>query len=179
VKHNFAECLGITLRHEGGFSNDSRDPGGATNKGVTLATFSLFLGRKATIPELKGITDAQLCTIYRKYFWDRVAGEELPGGLDLCVFDFAVNSGPSRAAKMLQALVGAEPDGVIGHKTVKAVEDYVSRETLPKVIDQYQAKRLHYLQALPTRALFGKGWTKRVIDVLDEAVLLMRGQVNA
>jgi len=178
VKHNFAECLGITLRHEGGFSNDSRDPGGATNKGVTLATFSLFLGRKATIPELKGITDAQLCTIYRKYFWDRVAGEDLPGGLDLCVFDFAVNSGPSRAAKILQDLIGAEPDGSIGPKTLASLDAYVARETLPRVIDQYQARRLHYLQALPTWPVFGKGWTKRVNDVLDEAILLMRGQAN-
>jgi len=174
VKHNFAECLGITLRHEGGFVSHPKDPGGSTNKGVTLATFSLYLGRKASVDELKMISDTQLCEIYRKQYWDKVRGDDLPGGLDFCVFDFAVNSGPGRAAKMLQALVGAEADGSIGHKTVAAVLDYVSRETLPKVIEQYQAKRLHYLQALPHWETFGRGWGRRVNEVLDEAILMMK-----
>ena len=174
MKINFANALGLTLRHEGGFVHHSKDPGGATNKGVTLATFSLFLGRQATVDELKLISDVQLCAIYRKSYWDKVRGDDLPGGLDFCVFDFAVNSGPGRAAKVLQALVGAEADGSIGHKTVAAVLDYVSRETLPKVIEQYQAKRLHYLQALPHWETFGKGWGRRVNEVLDEAMLMMK-----
>jgi lysozyme family protein len=174
MKINFAPSVGHTLTYEGGFSDNAKDPGGATMRGVTLATFSLFLGRKASVAELKGITDTQLLTIYRKFYWDKCQCDHLPGGLDFCVFDFAVNSGPSRAAKMLQSLVGAEPDGVIGHKTIKAVEDYVSRETLPKTIDQYQANRLHYLQALPHWQAFGRGWGKRVNEVLDEAVLMLR-----
>ena len=178
MKLNFAECVGLTLRHEGGFVNNPKDPGGATNKGVTLATFSLFLGRKATAAELMAISDVQLLTIYRKYFWDKICGDDLPGGLDFCVFDFAVNSGPSRAAKMLQSLVGAETDGVIGQKTLLSLESYISRETLPRTIDQYQAKRMHYLEALPHFPTFGKGWTRRVNEVLDEANLMMREQPN-
>jgi len=174
VKINFAQALGLTLRHEGGFVSHPKDPGGATNKGITLATFSLYLGRKASVDELKMISDTQLCEIYRKQYWDKVRGDDLPGGLDFCVFDFAVNSGPGRAAKMLQDLVGAEADGSIGHKTVAAVLEHVSRETLPKVIDQYQAKRLHYLQALPHWETFGKGWGRRVNEVLEEAILMMK-----
>jgi len=174
MKINFAEALGLTLRHEGGFVSHPKDPGGSTNKGVTLATFSLYLGRKASVDELKMISDTQLCEIYRKQYWDKVRGDDLPGGLDFCVFDFAVNSGPGRAAKMLQDLVGAEADGSIGHKTVAAVLEHVSRETLPKVIDQYQAKRLHYLQALPHWQTFGKGWGRRVNEVLEEAILMMK-----
>jgi lysozyme family protein len=174
VKINFAQALGLTLRHEGGFVSHPKDPGGSTNKGVTLATFSLYLGRKATVDELKMISDTQLCEIYRKQYWDKVRGDDLPGGLDFCVFDFAVNSGPGRAAKMLQDLVGAEADGSIGHKTVAAVLEHVSRETLPKTIDQYQAKRLHYLQALPHWDTFGKGWGRRVNEVLEEAMLMMK-----
>jgi len=174
VKINFAQALGLTLRHEGGFVSHPKDPGGSTNKGVTLATFSLYLGRKASVDELKMISDTQLCEIYRKQYWDKVRGDDLPGGLDFCVFDFAVNSGPGRAAKMLQDLVGAEADGSIGHKTVAAVLEHVSRETLPKVIDQYQAKRLHYLQALPHWETFGKGWGRRVNEVLEEAMLMMK-----
>lgn len=174
MKINFAQALGLTLRHEGGFVSHPKDPGGSTNKGVTLATFSLYLGRKASVDELKMISDTQLCEIYRKQYWDKVRGDDLPGGLDFCVFDFAVNSGPGRAAKMLQDLVGAEADGSIGHKTVAAVLEHVSRETLPKTIDQYQAKRLHYLQALPHWETFGKGWGRRVNEVLEEAMLMMK-----
>ena len=174
MKINFAQALGLTLRHEGGFVSHPKDPGGATNKGITLATFSLYLGRKASVDELKMISDTQLCEIYRKQYWDKVRGDDLPGGLDFCVFDFAVNSGPGRAAKMLQDLVGAEADGSIGHKTVAAVLEHVSRETLPKTIDQYQAKRLHYLQALPHWETFGKGWGRRVNEVLEEAMLMMK-----
>ena len=174
MKINFAQALGLTLRHEGGFVSHPKDPGGAMNKGITLATFSLYLGRKASVDELKMISDTQLCEIYRKQYWDKVRGDDLPGGLDFCVFDFAVNSGPGRAAKMLQDLVGAEADGSIGHKTVAAVLEHVSRETLPKTIDQYQAKRLHYLQALPHWETFGKGWGRRVNEVLEEAMLMMK-----
>mgnify|MGYP003340755513 FL=1 len=173
MKINFAEALGLTLRHEGGFVNNSKDPGGATNKGVTLATFSLFLGRQATVDELKLISDMQLLAIYRKSYWDKVRGDDLPSGLDFCVFDFAVNSGPGRAVKMLQSMIGVEADGGIGPKTLAALEAYVSHETLPRVIDQYQAKRLHYLQALPHWETFGKGWGRRVNEVLDEAMLMM------
>lgn len=179
MKINFANALGLTLRHEGGFSDHGKDPGGATMKGITLATFSLFLGRKATVDELKLISDVQLCAIYRKSYWEKLRCDDLPGGLDFCVFDFGVNSGPGRAARMLQELVGAEPDGSIGHKTISAVLDYVSRETLPKCIDQYQARRLDYLQALPHWSTFGKGWNKRVNEVLEEANLMMREQENA
>ena len=173
MKINFGEALGLTLRHEGGFVSHPKDPGGSTNKGVTLATFSLYLGRQASVDELKLISDMQLCDIYRKSYWDKVRGDDLPGGLDFCVFDFAVNSGPGRAAKMLQSMIGVEPDGGIGPKTLAALEAYVSRETLPRTIDQYQAKRLHYLQALPHWETFGKGWGRRVNEVLDEAMLMM------
>ena len=79
----------------------------------------------------------------------------------------------SDLAKMLQSMIGVEPDGGIGPKTLAALEAYVSRETLPRTIDQYQAKRLHYLQALPHWETFGKGWGRRVNEVLDEAMLMM------
>lgn len=174
MKQNAASAIGITLRHEGGFVDHPKDPGGATNRGITLTTLSLFLSRKATVADLKNMSDVQVFTIYRKYFWDRVKADSLPGGLDLCVFDFAVNSGPQRAAMTLQRLVGAEADGSIGPKTLAAVEDYVSRETLPKTIERYQAMRLLFLEDLPHFDTFGRGWTRRVNEVLDEAMLMMR-----
>ena len=175
MKSNFPVAVGRVLRHEGGFVNHPRDPAGATNKGITFAALTRLLGRVATLADIKNVSDIQAITIYQSQYWDRVKGNELPSGLDYAVFDFAVNSGPDRAIKMLQRMVGAEPDGSIGPKTLAAVEDYVSRETAEKAIKEYQAQRLHYLQALPHFDAFGKGWTRRVADVLDDAVIMAKG----
>lgn len=175
MKSTFPHAVGLVLSHEGGYINHPSDPGGHTNKGITIPALSKFLGRIATVHDIRALTDVQAMAIYKADYWDRVRGDDLPPGLDYCVFDFAVNSGTGRAAKMLQVLVGVEPDGGIGPKTLAAVADYVARETLEATITQYQAKRMHYLEALPTFSTFGKGWTRRVNEVLDEAILTARG----
>jgi lysozyme family protein len=160
VKQNFASSLAHVLKHEGGWADHPRDPGGATMKGVTLATYSDWLGRQATKDELRAISDEHLRTIYKARFWDAVRGDELPSGVDYVVFDMAVNSGPGRAARMLQAAVGATPDGAIGPKTLAAVQ----AQDPAALIAAFQRNRQHFLEALPTFDAFGKGWTRRVTE---------------
>jgi lysozyme family protein len=160
VKQNFASSLAHVLKHEGGWADHPRDPGGATMKGVTLATYSDWLGRQATKDELRAISDEHLRTIYRARFWDAVRGDELPSGVDYVVFDMAVNSGPGRAARMLQAAVGVTPDGAIGPKTLAAVQ----AQDPAALIAAFQRNRQHFLEALPTFDAFGKGWTRRVTE---------------
>ena len=92
-------------------------------------------------------------------------GDDLPAGIDLVVFDAAVNSGPGRAAKWLQACVGVEVDGDIGPKTLAAVNAFDPTQ----LIDDYKRRRLSFLLDLPTWGTFGKGWTKRVAAVTSEA----------
>ncbi|MDX8541061.1 terminase family protein [Mesorhizobium abyssinicae] len=106
--------------------------------------------------------------LYRRFYWDAVAGAELPAGLDYAVFDFAVNSGPGRAAKCLQAIVGATEDGRIGPATLGAVR----ARPADVVIDELCDARLAFLKRLSTWPTFGRGWSQRVGSVRAEALLL-------
>jgi lysozyme family protein len=81
------------------------------------------------------------------------------------VFDAAINSGPGRAAKWLQACVGVEPDGGIGPKTLAAVANFDSQ----KLVEDYSKRRLSFLMDLQTWPTFGKGWGRRVADVQAKA----------
>src|SRR5690606_511060 len=136
MDRNFQRALSLVLRHEGGWSDHPKDPGGATMKGVTLANFRRYVKPDATKNDLRNITDGQIATIYRRFYWDAVAGAELPSGIDYAVFDFAVNSGPSRAAKYLQAVVGAKQDGKVGPATLKATRAMMRATVINDLCDR-------------------------------------------
>lgn len=168
MDRNFQRALSLVLKHEGGWSDHSKDPGGATMRGVTLATFRRYVKPNATKDDLRKITDEQIAAVYRRHYWDAVAGAELPDGIDYAVFDFAVNSGPARAAKYLQAIVGTSTDGKIGPATLAATRAMFHAEVIHKLCDS----RMAFLKRLPTWATFGKGWTNRVTDVRRHALEL-------
>ena len=173
AKENFEDCLQTILHHEGGYVNHPKDPGGETNLGVTKRVYEEWGGSK----DMKDLTEEDVAPIYKKNYWDRVKGDHLPSGLDLAVFDWAVNSGTGRAAKKLQGMIGTEPDGGIGPNTLKALDMYVATEGLESTIDAYQAKRQEYYESLSTFKTFGKGWTRRVDETTKEALFLIDGVV--
>lgn len=168
MDRNFARALALVLEHEGGWADHPHDPGGATMKGVTLQNFRRYIKPHATKAELRNISDEQVATIYRRFYWDAVQGAELPDGVDFAVFDFAVNSGPGRAVRCLQAAVGAAQDGRIGPATLAAVR----ARPQATVIDDLCDRRLAFLQGLRSFATFGKGWTMRVKQVRSAAMKL-------
>ncbi len=170
----FGRALSLVLKHEGGYVDHPKDPGGATNLGVTIGTLSAYLGRQATKTEVKSLTVPAVTPIYKQNYWDKVRADDLPAGVDYCVFDAAVNSGPSRAAKWLQRAVNAPADGVIGSKTLEAVRTLPASTVINRMCDD----RLNFLRGLPTWDTFGKGWSKRVEGVRREA-LGMVGQAPA
>lgn len=174
VARNFNESLRLVLLHEGGYVNLKADPGGPTNKGVTLATFRRYVNPKGTIADLKNISKDQIAKVYHDHYWDAVRADDLPDGVDYAVFDFAVNSGPGRAAEYLQAVVGATVDGDIGPKTLKAVR------ALPadQVIKNLCGDRMEFLQGLKTWKTFGKGWKSRVDGVRAEALKMAKSGVG-
>jgi lysozyme family protein len=159
------QALAAVLRHEGGWSDHPRDPGGATMKGITLATFRADRGEERTKADLRAISDADVEQIYRRRYWNAVRGDELPAGVDLAVFDAAVNSGPGRATRWLQQAIGVWPDGLIGPRTMAAVAQQDAADLIDRICDL----RLGYLKALPTFDVFGMGWTRRVAAVRSEA----------
>lgn len=165
MKDNFESCLKRLLQHEGGYVNHPSDPGGQTNLGVTRAVWEEWTGHKVDEAAMRKLTVADVAPLYKRKYWDKVRGDELPSGVDYCVFDAAVNSGPGRAIKWLQEVVGAVPDGSLGPKTMAAIAAADDQE----LIDRYNAVRLKFLQALPTWATFGNGWGRRVADVKQTA----------
>lgn len=173
MKDNFESSLKHLLAHEGGWSDHPADPGGATMKGVTLQVFREFKRNPhITKEELRNISDEDLATIYKKRYWDAVRADELVSGVDYAVFDCAVNSGPGRAIKVLQACVGTTPDGGFGSVTMAAVAQFQG-DVAKTLVKEYCEKRLDFLKSLKTFEVFGKGWERRVNEVEKTALEML------
>ena len=154
---NFVTSLETVLKHEGGYVDHPKDPGGRTNMGITQAVYEKYLNRTVTEEEMKNIKIGDVRIIYKENYWDKVKGDDLPSGVDFCVFDWAVNSGVSRASKALQKIIGDKADGVIGPNTLKAVESADSEV----IIQQLTEAREDFYKRLSTFDTFGKGWLNR------------------
>ena len=174
MRDNYSHALDLVLDHEGGYVDHPRDPGGATNRGITHRTYLAYLDRKglmrrhvkyATMPETK--------EIYKDQYWDTVKGDKLPSGIDYAVFDAAVNSGPSRAIKWLQRSLGVAADGALGPKTMDAVMSLDQEEEVA-VIQKMLALRLGFMKRLNHWPTFGRGWQKRVDNVRTKALEMAR-----
>ena len=163
---NWDACFNNLIKHEGGYSNHSSDPGGRTNLGVTQTVWENWLDRSVTEEEMKALTKDMVKPLYKDLYWERVRGDKLPSGVDYCVFDAAVNSGVRRASQWLQSALGVEADGAIGPQTIA-----VASMTPPvTTITNFSAQRLKFLQGLSTWPTFGKGWERRVNEVKATAL---------
>ena len=161
MKENFGVAFNSMLRHEGGFVNHPKDPGGMTNLGVTKKVWDEWTGGNADETEMRSLTPEKVAPLYKKRYWDAVKGNDLPSGLDVCVFDCAVNSGVHRAVRILQRILGVKEDGVIGPVTIAAT----TAIPVDDLIERYTKERQDFLESLPTFSTFGKGWTTRVAEV--------------
>ena len=163
--NNWPQCFAFILKNEGGYVDNPADPGGATNLGCTKAVWEQYIGRSVTKDDIKALTPNDVMPLYKVKYWDTVRGDDLPEGVDYAVFDFAINSGPSRAAKALQSVLSVTVDGQIGPTTLRALETANPREVATAVCEA----RLAFLQSLSTYATFGKGWSRRVLEVENAA----------
>ena len=169
MKSNYDKCLKTILHHEGGYVNHPKDPGGETNLGVTKRVYEEHGGTK----DMKNLLVEDVAPIYKKGYWDRMKGDELPNGLDLCVFDFGVNAGPGRSAKYLQTMIGTVADGGIGPNTLAKLAEYVEKHGIEKCIEDFQSARQDYYEKLSTFATFGNGWTRRVDETTELAMSMV------
>lgn len=165
---SFDSALQFVLGFEGGFSDHPRDPGGRTNLGITQRT--LDAARKAhpgwNLPaDVAALRKPQAASIYREEYWDAVKGDFLPPGVALIVFDAAVNQGPARAKRWLQEAAGVVVDGVIGPKTLEAVDEASSLA----LIREIGALRALGYDKTGNMATFGKGWMRRLMAAVIEA----------
>lgn len=174
AKGNFNACLAEILKHEGGFVNHSRDPGGMTNLGVTKQTYEEWVGHPVSEQIMRKLTPQLVSPLYKVKFWDTMKCENLPKGLDLCVFDFGVNAGVRRSVRMLQRLLRVEDDGIIGPATLAAVEARKAVIGSHALIAFFQAERRVYYRSLPHFHTFGRGWLRRVDAVEKTAKAMVR-----
>ena len=160
ARNNFGAVLDHVYQYEGGFVNHPKDPGGATNFGITKRTLEEHLGRTVSIEEVRNLGRGVADEIYKKSYWAKVSGDHLPQGYDLVAMDGAVNSGPRRGAKWLQKGLGVTADGKIGGLTLEA-----AREADQHGIEAACAARMGFLRGLRHWKTFGRGWGRRVASV--------------
>lgn len=169
--HNFDRAMQHVLKEEGGFVNHPQDPGGMTNLGVTKRVWEEWVGHPVDEKQMKALVATDVVPLYQRKYWNATRCSDLPAGIDLCVFDTAVNSGPGRAVKLLQGCLGVSADGAIGNNTLAAVSQFKG-EALKQLINSYCDARHAFLTGLPTFGTFGKGWTARVERLRVDALAL-------
>jgi len=169
MKSNFEPCLAMLLKHEGGFVNHPKDPGGMTNLGVTRAVYEQFVGRQVGEAEMRALTPAVVAPLYKANYWDKGNCDNLPSGVDWFVFDWGVNAGMGRPAKALQRIVGVVADGGIGPQTLKAIQATDTKE----ILEGLYGARQGFYEGLRTFPTFGKGWTRRNKETLAQAMKLL------
>lgn len=153
-------------RYEGGYGWSRADPGGPTKFGITCFDLAAHrhmrmdsMSRWAPIVAAMPLTEAE--DIYAEKYATATHFNDMISGPDCCVFDFGVNSGPSRAIKYAQGIVGTTADGIIGPITLNAINRYDP----VKFVVALCARRMAFLRALGTWPTFGVGWTRRVTDL--------------
>lgn len=169
MTQNFRDCLELVLKHEGGFVNHPKDPGGVTNLGVTKKVWEDWIGHEVDEKAMRALTPAIVAPMYEMKYWRTSYCEKLPRGLDLLVFSMAVNAGSGRSVKLLQEAIGVVADGVIGPRTMARINE-ANVETL---IDKFSEARTAFYKGLKTFPVFGKGWLSRTdkerLEALDMA----------
>ena len=155
------------FRHEGGYADHPRDPGGATNHGITHLTLARHRGvERVSRAQVKALTKREATAIYRSSFWERVQGGALPIGVDYAVLDASINSGPGRGVRWLQKAIGAKPDGKVGPVTRRLVAAADAAAVVENMLDRREA----FLRRLKTFDAFGRGWMRRVDAVRRDAL---------
>lgn len=175
MDERFDECLTFTLRAEGGFVDNPEDPGGATNMGITLATYRSWSDDTAAgVTQIQDLTRKVVSAIYRTLYWNPLRADALPAGVDLSVFDFGVNAGVWRSGRMLQlalGFTGDEVDGCVGPETLAAAGKASARG----VIELLAKRQADYYRSLSEFAIFGAGWLNRTDARRNAALAMLTG----
>lgn len=165
MQRNYDESLKRLLVYEGGYTNHPKDPGGPTNFGITIHDYRKYIKSDGTAIDVKNMRLEDAKKIYKTKYWDVNRCDELPSGVDFCIFDYGVNSGVSRSAKVLQRLVGTPVTGKIDAATVKAANEKDPVLLVKQICDE----RINFLRNLKTWPTFGAGWGSRVAQVRKRA----------
>src|SRR6185369_16992857 len=165
---SYPEAIRRLLASEGGYVNHPSDPCGPTNFGITLGDYRKYVKADATAADVRAMGVGAATSIYRSKYWSAIRADDLPAGVDYCVFDYAVNSGTGRAPKALQRVLGISVTGRMDEATLAAARERAARALIQAICDE----RMRFLQALKTWPVFGRGWSRRVGEVRTAALAM-------
>lgn len=150
---------------EGGYANDPDDKGGCTMMGVTIKVYQKYFGKDKTCEDLKHITDEEWLTIFKDGYWTPWKADEINNQsiAQLCV-DMGWGSGPKTAIKKVQECLGCKPDGIVGPKTLAALNAQPSAGVFRKLwVMRYQW--FHQIAKSGNNKKFLRGWLCRLNDI--------------
>ena len=161
----YEKLIPTVLKWEGGFANHPSDPGGATNSGVTLSTFRSVYGKNKTVQDLKNMTNEQLEYIFKTRFWDRWKADDIDNqAIANLLVDWLWTSGVY-GIKYPQEVLGVKTDGIVGLKTLAAINYYPNKKEL---FDKLWNRRKKHFEDIvrnrPQSKVFIKGWLRRLSD---------------
>lgn len=158
------------LKWEGGFVNDPDDLGGATNMGVTVGTYEAYCQKKGypkpTIERLKNLTKEEWTEILKTMYWDRWKADLITSqSVANILVDWVWASGV-HGIKRPQKLLGVTADGLVGAKTIAAVNAADPK----KLFDAIKADREKFIdeicKARPKNEKYRRGWMNRINDLM-------------
>ena len=146
MKGNFNQCFKYLLQDEGGYTNDPSDSGGATNLGITIKDYRMYINKNGTPDDVKTLTVAQAQSIYKSKYWDALGCDALPSGVDNAAFNYGVLAGIGRPKADL--------------KRFSNIED--PNKLIDAICDEMQGF-LDRLSASGKNTKFRAGWHNRVV----------------
>ena len=170
MNDSFKSAMRFIAKWEGGFVDDPDDRGGRTNRGVTQKTYDVFRAKRGLIDkDVKDIPDEDVNAIYWEMYWVPSKCDVLPEPLDKVVFDSAVQHGPGRAVKWLQAALGVNPDGAFGPKSVQALHEEIAADMIDSLVSAYLSIREQFYKDIisrdSTQLKFERGWGNRMASL--------------
>ena len=150
MRETLPRALELMFGHEGGYSNNPRDPGGETKFGVSKRAYPAVDIRNLTLDQAKAI--------YLRDYWNPTWCDRVPAALRFDLFDMAVNSGISAAVKTLQRVAGVVDDGKMGPMTLAAIQ----RLDAVQARARFNGARLDFMTRLSNWDAFAKGWARRI-----------------
>lgn len=168
----FGPCDAFVAAREGGYQADPDDPGNyyqgqliGTNRGISAPVLAQWMGVAPTIADMHGLEASTAASIRMRLYWNPIRGYELPAGLDLMVYDDAVNRGVHAAGISLQSVLSVEVDGIIGPVTIEAAATNALR------CAANVARMQIYEYLIDQRfATYGLGWLRRAADRFSTAM---------
>lgn len=171
IMADFNQAFNFTVQNEGGYSNHSMDRGGATKYGITEGTLMAWRRKEVTIEDVQNLELEEAKLIYKTLYFDALRLEECANDITaILIFDQCVNRGPVTVAREVQFLLGVKIDGIVGSKTLAALNSADQLEFQVEFVKICQLSYIEIARKIPEQMVFLRGWINRTHELLSLVV---------